>query len=180
MALHFFCIPVFHPQPAQDELNQFLSTQRVVRVERQWLADGDGSCWAVCVETASGPGPLPENLKAVAGRDNRGAGAPASTSGKVKLDYRDLLSPEDFAVYAQLRALRKEVADREGMPAYAVLNNDQLAALVQRRVGSAAAFGQVEGVGPARVERYAALFLSVLQTAWSGAAVSAAAAKDDT
>jgi superfamily II DNA helicase RecQ len=179
MTLQFFCIPVFHPQPAQDELNQFLSSHRVVRVERQWLADGERSCWAVCVETASGPGPLPESLKAAAGRGSRDPGV-ADRSGKVKPDYRDLLSPEDFAVYAQLRALRKQVAEREGMPAYAVLNNDQLAALVQRRVGSAAAFGQIEGVGPARVERYAALFLSVLQAAWSGAAGAVPTAKDGT
>lgn len=33
MPLHFFAIPVFRPQPAQDKLNRFLASHRVVRLE---------------------------------------------------------------------------------------------------------------------------------------------------
>ena len=171
MALHFFCIPIFHPQPAQDELNQFLSTQRVVRVERQWLADGERSCRAVCVETASGPGLLPASLtvggRAAVSREDAG-------SRKAKVDYRDLLNPQEFAVFSQLRDLRKQLAERDGMPPYAVFTNEQLAALVQQRISSATGFGQIDGIGPARVERYAAQFLPVLQAAWTAAAPTAA------
>ena len=56
-----------------------------------------------------------------------------------KVDFKDVLSDPEFAVFARLRALRKEKADAEGVPAYALFTNDQLAEMVQRRVGTVAA-----------------------------------------
>jgi hypothetical protein len=35
MPLHFFTIPVFQPQPPQDDLNYFLASHRVVWLEKQ-------------------------------------------------------------------------------------------------------------------------------------------------
>lgn len=164
MPLHFFTIPVFHPQPAQDELNCFLASHRVVRLEKQWLPAGEQSCWALCVETADGPGPLPANLTMAGQRSGAG-----SAAGKGKVDWREVLSAEDFEVFARLRALRKAVAERDGVPPYAVFTNEQLAAMVRQRVTTASALGQIEGIGPARVERYAASFLAPLRDAWGPA-----------
>ena len=46
---------------------------------------------------------------------------------------------------------------------YAVFSNEQLAEMVRRGVESAAALGAIEGVGPARVERYGAAVLERLR-----------------
>jgi superfamily II DNA helicase RecQ len=165
MPLHFFTIPVFHPQPAQDELNHFLATHRVVRLEKQWLPVGEQACWALCVETAEGPGPLPASLT-VGGRSSSSAAA----GGKGKVDWREQLSADEFEVFARLRALRKAVAERDGLPPYAVFTNEQLAAMVRRRVVTATALGQIDGIGPARVERYAATFLAPLLDAYGAPA----------
>jgi superfamily II DNA helicase RecQ len=81
------------------------------------------------------------------------------------VDYREVLSAAEFQVYAHLRALRKTLADRDGVPAYALFTNDQLAAMVRQRVDSAAALGRIDGVGPARVEKYGATFLDALRAA---------------
>ena len=48
-------------------------------------------------------------------------------------------------MFARLRALRKETADAEGVPAYALFTNDQLAEMVQRRVVTAAALREIAG-----------------------------------
>jgi superfamily II DNA helicase RecQ len=150
MQMRFFSVPALDPASAEAELNRLLAAGRVAGLERQFVAAGAASFWAVCVSLADGPGPLPAALKAGAGR---------------KLDYREVLSEADFAVFARLRDLRKTLAEAEGVPPYAVFTNEQLAALVTGRVHSVEAMARIEGIGPARVERYASAFLPVLREA---------------
>lgn len=50
MTLHFFFVPARRPEPVQAELNALLARGRVVSVQREGLADGADSGWAVCVE----------------------------------------------------------------------------------------------------------------------------------
>ena len=144
MKYRFFSIPANDPEPAQESLNRFCTEQQVVTVEKQFVQDADRSYWAFCVcylDTAQG-GPI--------------------STRKGKIDYREVLSEQDFALYAKLRNLRKSVAEQEGIPAYAVFTNEQLAAMVQKRVASKAALGDIEGVGAARVEKYGDAFLELL------------------
>lgn len=63
-SLQFFAIPAIDSQAAQADLNAFMAAHRVVAVDRQWLAAGLDSRWAVCVTVAAGPGLLPAALKA--------------------------------------------------------------------------------------------------------------------
>ena len=60
-----------------------------------------------------------------------------------KVDFRDILTDAEFAVFARLRAARKERADADGIPAYAVFTNEQLAEMVQKRITSATALRDI-------------------------------------
>ena len=160
MPMYFFSIPALDPQPAQDEFNRFCDARRVVAVDRQFVSAGRDSYWALCVTVASGAGPLPDALKAPerrTGTRTEGSGA----SGRV--DYKTVLSEQEFEAYADLRTWRKTVAEAEGVPVYAVFTNEQLAEIVRRRVDTLAALGEIEGIGPARLERYGAAVLARLQ-----------------
>lgn len=158
MQMHFFAIPTLDSQVAQDELNRFCAGHRVVAVDRQFVSAGRDSHWAVCLTVAPGPGPLPESAKAGAARGAKSASA-------ARVDYRQVLSESDFARFAVLRAWRKAVAEHEGVPVYAVFTNEQLAEIVQRRVTTRAELAAIEGVGPARLERYGAAVLARLGAA---------------
>ena len=57
-------------------------------------------------------------------------------------------------------------AEAEAVPPYAVFTNEQLAAMVTGRVADEAGLAAIDGVGPARVERYGARFVAALQEAW--------------
>ncbi len=149
MKYQFFQIPALEPTARAEELNRLLGQHRILSVDRHLVADGGRSFWAVAVcyaDTETAPGTPGE----------------AASGRKAKVDYREVLNQADFAVYAALRTLRKELSEREGVPAYALFTNEQLAAMVQTRVRTAAALGEIEGVGKARVEKYAAAFLQVL------------------
>ncbi len=149
MRLHFVTVPVHGSAAAEDELNHFLGTHRVIAVERQLVADGPRSTWAVCVAYVDGPG-VP------------GHGASAPDPAKKRVDYREVLPPAEFQVFAKLRDLRKVTAERDGVPPYAVFTNEQLAEMVKRNVRTNAELGRIDGVGPARIEKYAVPFLAIL------------------
>ncbi|MDG4596605.1 MAG: HRDC domain-containing protein [Candidatus Contendobacter sp.] len=154
MHLRFFTIPIHGGDAVAAELNRFLGAHRILTIDRSLVQDGANSAWALCVsfEPAADPS------------------QPSKRGGKV--DYREVLNEQDFAVFARLRTLRKELADGEGIPAYAVLTNEQLAEIVQRRVQSAAALREIAGVGEARVEKYGEAFLRLLREAFPAPGVT--------
>lgn len=146
MRLHFTLVPVFDGEAAAAELNAFLAQHRVLSVERELVTAGTSSAWAMCVTYVEGR-------------------TQSTSPAKRKVDYRDTLSPPDFEVFAALRRLRKELATKEAVPAYHVLTNAQLAALVQLTSPTRQGFAAIDGVGPARTDKYADLFLEALTKA---------------
>ncbi len=147
MRLHFVVIPIHGGSAVEDELNHFMTSRRVAAVDRQFVPDGARSAWAICVTYVDG-----------------GAAAPGVTdpSSKKGVDYRDQLPPAEFLIYSKLRDLRKQLAQRDGVPPYALFTNEQLAEMVRRSVRTAAELSTIEGVGPTRIEKYAVAFLEVL------------------
>ena len=143
MQLRFFTIPVLDGERATEELNRFLTGHRILAVDRSFVQDGPNSAWALCV-SYDAPTDRP----------------PPGKRGKI--DYREVLSEQDFAVFARLRSLRKELADKEGIPAYALFTNEQLAEMVQRRVRSLDDLQEINGVGEARARKYGQPFLHLL------------------
>ncbi|MGH7503426.1 MAG: RecQ family ATP-dependent DNA helicase [Longimicrobiales bacterium] len=66
------------------------------------------------------------------------------------------------ALFDRLRALRKQIADTQNVPAYIVFNDSTLRAMAAARPRTAAAMLTVPGVGPSKLERYGEAFLAVL------------------
>ncbi len=64
--------------------------------------------------------------------------------------------------FEELRAVRKQLADEAGVPAYIVFSDKVLQEMVDRRPGTPAEMLDVPGVGPAKLERYGAVFLEAV------------------
>jgi ATP-dependent DNA helicase RecQ len=67
--------------------------------------------------------------------------------------------PDAEALFQRLRALRKELADRQGVPAYIVFSDQVLREMATRKPGTPEELLDVPGVGPAKLERYGRAFL---------------------
>lgn len=147
MKQKFFKIPASFPEEAETELNLFITQHRISHIERYFVADGMNSFWSICVVWLDSEGRLAEN----------------TMKRKPKIDYKEVLNETDFMIYAQLRDLRKEIAEREGTPVYNVFTNEQLAAIVQQRITSKTALLAVEGIGKTRVDKYASAFLECIK-----------------
>jgi ATP-dependent DNA helicase RecQ len=70
--------------------------------------------------------------------------------------------PLDEELFQALRSLRKELADRQRVPAYIVFSDKVLIELANRRPTTPEEMLEVPGVGPAKLERYGSAFLLLL------------------
>ena len=133
MANRFFAIPVHDHSDAKAQLNAFLGSHRVVAIDRRFVDQGVQSFWAICVDY-------------IAGSPGKGG----SNASRERVDYKEKLTPEEFRVFAQLRDLRKELAQAEAVPVYTIFSNDQLARMVTDRATTREALEKIDGVGDAR------------------------------
>ena len=138
MQLKVFVLPVKNLGAAEVEMNACLRGHRVLAVQKEFVAEGENSFWSFCVEYL----------------DGIGADALAAGGRPPKVDYKEVLKPEEFEVFSRLRDWRRAVAEKEGVPVYTIFTNEQLAQMVQKKVNSKAALKEIEGVGDARVEKY--------------------------
>jgi ATP-dependent DNA helicase RecQ len=78
---------------------------------------------------------------------------------------RSSLPPEvlDPELFDTLRKLRKQIADREGVPAYVVFSDASLRQMVERKPQTRSGLLAVSGVGKVKLERYGSEFLDALR-----------------
>ncbi len=98
MQLKFLNIPADGQISEEEQLNRFLRGHRVLTVQREFVTQGDRSFWASSVEYLKTPS------------------SASSNATRRRVDYKEILSDDDFAVFARLRELRKEIAETEAVP----------------------------------------------------------------
>ena len=73
------------------------------------------------------------------------------------------LSGRDAEVFEILREERKRMAVRQNIPAYLIFQDRVLAEIARRRPANSEEFGEIPGIGAAKMARYAAHFLKILR-----------------
>ena len=147
MGLRFFNVPVRDSDTAERELNSFLASHKILSIDRQFVEVGINSFWAICVDyltSSAGESTLSSNLS------------------RSRVDYKTILPPEEFEIFSRLRQCRKELAQSEAVPVYALFTNEQLAVMVQRRCRSKSDLAAIDGIGDAKIEKYAERLLPIL------------------
>lgn len=151
MAYKFFRVAWPDPSAAEAELNAFLRGHRVMKVRQHLIDAGEDSFWTFCVEYVEAR----EEPERSAGR-----------TGKPRVDYQERLEPDDFQAYLKLRELRKELAAVDSSPVYLVFTNEQLAQIASTKARTKADLEKIEGIGRARLEKYADRLIGFLDTLW--------------
>ncbi len=144
MQIKIFTLPAIQSDVIEEEANKFLRSHRVMTIDREFCAE-HGGYWTLFItyqEHGGQPGTM------------------LSRSGKV--DYREVLPPEQFARFARFREIRKELAARDAIPAYAVFTDEELSQIAQMEDVTMTAIAAIKGVGK-RAEKYGAAFLNVAQ-----------------
>lgn len=141
MQLKFFTIPVFSFNSVSDELNKFLRTVKVLEIKKELVIDSTGSFWTICVTY----------LPILNGEYSNNT---SSNPIKEKVDYKNLLSDIEFDRFCKLRKIRKNLADSDSVPAFAVFTDAELAEISRIEDLTINKIKQIKGIGIKRVEKY--------------------------
>ena len=142
MEIKLFSIPVCDTREAEQELNKFLRSKKVLEVIPQFYQNQNGASWHFCVKYV--PGELQSTRQA-----------------KKKKDYKEILSPEVFEIFSRLRKVRKTISEKENVPAYAVFTDEQMAELAQMKDISKENMKKIHGIGEKTVERFGDLVVGM-------------------
>ena len=66
-------------------------------------------------------------------------------------------------MFEKLRALRKELAEERGVPAYVVFSDATLAEMAALKPRTLGELSGISGIGPTKLSRYGMPFLNVLK-----------------
>ena len=140
MQIKIFTIPIIGGETILDEMNAFLRSKRVLTTENQLVNNDNGSFWCFCIKY------LEEEVKTNKFRRN-------------KVDYKEVLDEISFQRFSRMREIRKELSREEGIPAYAIFTDEELAGLAKFEKLTEKSMQTVKGVGDKKVEKYSKYFI---------------------
>jgi superfamily II DNA helicase RecQ len=140
MQIKIISVPALGGDALNDELNTFLRSKKVIQVEQQLVSGGGGGYWSFVIQYTEDYSPYPKS--------------------KDKIDYREVLSEVEFQRFSVLRQIRKKLAIDEGMPAYTVFTDEELAEMAKIEPLTAEAMKKIKGIGDKKVARFAEHFIS--------------------
>ena len=79
-----------------------------------------------------------------------------------RFDPREVLSEDDWPLYASLKEWRNELAKSEGIPPYIIATNRQIAEIAKDRPDNLDKLKRIEGLGKAKVESYGTVILEFI------------------
>ena len=139
MQIKLFTIPAFDSEAATEEMNKFLRSHRVLEVHQEFVPAENGAYWCFSIKYIQG--------------DNAGY----FQNKKEKTDYRKILDKETFIKFEKLREHRKEIAQDDAVPAYAVFTDAELAEMAKMPDVNEKALKTVKGIGAKKTEKYGKL-----------------------
>lgn len=137
MQVKIFTIPLIGNEEIISEMNTFLQVQKVLTLDKQLVIVGEQAYWSFCITYLT---------QTLAG--NRFVGK------QNKVDYKEILEPEDFTVFSVLRTIRKSLSERDAVPAYAIFTDSELAEIAKLKTLDPKNMEKIQGIGQKKVEKY--------------------------
>lgn len=135
MQIKLFTIPCSESNELNDEMNRFLRGNKIVNIEKQFYVLNSEAYWSFCVTY------LPNQSIPIQEK-------------KEKIDYKEDLDENSFAKFTQLRSLRKILAEKDAVPAYAVFTDAELSLISQLDEVNERNVKKIQGIGDKRMEKY--------------------------
>lgn len=142
MQIKLFTIPVGDSGGALAEMNVFLRGNKILEVENQLVNNEHGAYWCFCVRYIERAYPEAGGKKVA------------------KVDYRSVLEEATFLKFSKLREIRKKVAADEGISAFIIFTDEELAELAKMEEITEKAMLSIKGIGEKKTERFAKYFIT--------------------
>lgn len=138
MQVKTFVIPVPDSDAANEEVNKFLRSVKVLEIRKEFVCANGTTFWTLCVTYL----PCQQGAMQFA-QTNRG-----------KTDYKMILSETDFVKFSRLRAIRKKMAEKDAVPAFAIFTDAELAEICKLENINVKTVRAIDGIGSKRMEKY--------------------------
>ena len=142
MQIKLFTIPITNVEDYNEDLNRFLSLHKIVEIEKHVLQTGDTYSWCFCVSY------LEKKAKTI----------PSSH----KIDYMKILDAKTFAKFSKLRELRKRIAAEDGVSAYIVFTDAELAEIAKLEEINLKNLKLIKGIGDKKADKYGNWIIQML------------------
>lgn len=147
MQIRIFNILISDNGESQAEMNRFLAGQKVLEIEQHFYENEKGASWCFCVRYLSSS-----------------TSTYASSNQRQKIDYREILNENEFAIFSKLRECRKIIAATDAVPAYAVFTDEELANISRLPEITVTKLISVKGIGDKKVEKYGNHLIELLSS----------------
>ncbi|MDE5773685.1 MAG: HRDC domain-containing protein [Muribaculaceae bacterium] len=142
MQLKFFIFSVLDIVNAEEDINKFLKSAKVLEIKKELVHDGDRSYWAICILYLES--------------------AISDNNVKNKIDYKDRLSEVEFKLFCKLRTIRKQLADEDAVPAFAVFTDYELSEIAKLPEIAISTIKKIKGIGSKKIEKYGKKFCDMV------------------
>jgi superfamily II DNA helicase RecQ len=140
MQIKLFTIPISDSGSALHEMNTFLKAHKILEIQQKLISNDNGANWCFCVRY------IEQTFS-------------AATGSKAKIDYRQVLDEPTFRKFSHLREIRKTVAATEGLSAFIIFTDEELAELAKLEEITIKSMLSIKGIGEKKAERFAHYFM---------------------
>ena len=141
MQFKFYTVPSTGSHLIEDEINKFLRSHRILKVDRTFCPDS-GGYWTLCVEYM--------DIESLADLPSFGKGQSDPTAD---------LSDEEKSRYDAYKDIRLTISKERGIKAYNVFSNRELALIAKIPVLDAS-IQDINGISTAKIKEFLPYFYS--------------------
>ena len=127
-----------------EELNHFLRANKIVDIKKDLTSANGNSYWTFCITYMPGT--------------SLGEPEKNGMNKSARIDYKEVLDERTFSRFSKMRQLRKQIAESEAIPAYAVFTDAELAEMAKLDVLDTAHILKIQGIGKKKAEKYGNAF----------------------
>lgn len=138
MQVKIINIPLTDTGILQADLNRFLTAHKILEMEQKFFQNEKGGCWTFCIRYI----------------ESAASSQASQFTCKEKIDYKQVLNEQEFAVFSKLRECRKNLAAEDAVPAYAVFTDEELAGIARLPELNVTKLISIKGIGDKKAAKY--------------------------
>lgn len=127
--------------------DEFAASKKIIQVNDYFFSQGGATYLCLIVKYDLVSEETRKNLSPIPSRN-----------ADFKIEFKD----EEMKLFNELRSWRAQACKDEGVPPYIILNNKQLARIVEIKPLTKTALDEVDGIGKIKVEKYASAILEIV------------------
>jgi superfamily II DNA helicase RecQ len=142
MQIKTYAIPIIGGEQMNEEMNAFLRSKKVLQLESHIVTHANNAFWSFCIKYVEDAAILERE--------------------RVKVDYKQVLDEAAFKRFSRLREIRKQLANDDSVPAYAVFTDEELSGVAKLDEITLVKLKSVKGIGDKKIEKYGSHFIKAM------------------